>query len=58
MDDARSLGKFVNNVLFADRVKCVDVFGVRVMYLLISLLNLTISSWLIWFSLGLYILSL
>ena len=27
MDDARSLGKFVNNVLFADRVKCVDVFG-------------------------------
>ena len=27
MDDARSLGKFVNNVLLTDRVNCVDVFG-------------------------------
>ena len=27
MDDARSLGKFVNNVLLTDRVKCVSVFN-------------------------------
>ena len=27
MDDARSLGKFVNNVLLTDRVKSVSVFG-------------------------------
>ena len=26
MDDARSLGKFVNNVLLTDRVNCVSVF--------------------------------
>ena len=26
MDDARSLGKFVNNVLLTNRVKCVSVF--------------------------------
>ena len=25
-DDARSLGKFLNNVLLADRVQCVTVF--------------------------------
>ena len=27
IDKSKSLGKFVNNVLLTDRVKCVDVFG-------------------------------